>query len=235
MSDLLPIRRESLSEQAYRQLRDALMRGGFRPGQRLVLRSLARELGISATPVREALFRLVSEQALSLDERGTVMVPVLDRERFAEIRDLRVELEGRGAFRAAELAEAAEIDELAAIHERMRRAKEAGDSAATLLENERFHFKLCALARQPVLYRIVESLWMQIGPVLNRLYELPSATPLDRHAHSAVLAALRARDGAGARRAIQRDISEHGSVLIGLLPHATAPETKPASALTNGD
>ncbi|MDF1585511.1 GntR family transcriptional regulator [Marinimicrococcus flavescens] len=235
MSDLLPIRRESLSEQAYRQLREALMRGGFKPGQRLVLRSLARELGISATPVREALFRLVSEQALSLDERGSVLVPVLDRERFAEIRDLRLELEGRGAFRAAELADEAGIEELAAIHERMRQAKAAGDTAATLLENERFHFKLCALARLPVLYRIVESLWMQSGPLLNRLYEMPAATPPDRHEHLAVLAGLRDGDGAAARAAIQRDIADNGRLLIELLPHAEAADTMIESACNERD
>lgn len=220
MSELLPIRRESLSEQAFRQLREALMRGGFKPGQKLVLRSLARELGISATPVREALFRLVSEQALGLDERGSVIVPVLDRARFAEIRDLRLELEGRAAHRAASLAGKREIDGLAAIHARMVTAKGNGDTGRTLLENERFHFALCAISRQPVLYRIVQSLWMQCGPLLNRLYDRGPAADPDAHEHLAVLAALRAGDGEAARAAIQRDIADNGAILIDLLPDA---------------
>ena len=69
----------------------------------------AEQLGISATPVREALLRLVSEQALQLDERGTVFVPVIDRARFLEIRSLRCNLEGQAAAAAASRAGAEQI------------------------------------------------------------------------------------------------------------------------------
>ena len=60
-----------------------------RPGERLVSRLLVVKLGISTTPVREALFRLASEQALEIDRRNTIVVPVITAERYEEIRDLR--------------------------------------------------------------------------------------------------------------------------------------------------
>ncbi len=86
---------ERLSQRAYQAIRVALRSGELRPGQRLILRPLAAKLGLSATPVREALLRLVSEQALGLDERNSVLVPTLGADEIEELRELRLDLEGR--------------------------------------------------------------------------------------------------------------------------------------------
>src|ERR1700722_4254223 len=91
---LEPISKDSLTSKAYARIRSALMLSKFQAGQRLALRPLAAELGISPTPVREALLRLVSEHALTLDARGVVCVPVFDPGRFREVWDIRVDLEG---------------------------------------------------------------------------------------------------------------------------------------------
>src|SRR5437763_16134105 len=112
------ITRESVSQQAYNLLRNSLMRSRLKPGHKLVARQVADELGISVTPVRESLLRLVSEHALTLDDRGTVVVPILTLERCIEIRDLRMLIEGEGAARAAKLATDADIDELLSTHGR---------------------------------------------------------------------------------------------------------------------
>src|SRR5690606_2426459 len=98
------VTRDNLSDRAYQEIRSALMRSRLKPGEKLLLRPLSAQLGLSATPVREALLRLVSEQAPRLDERGTAVVPILDRASLLEVRDLRVLLEGRSARRAAEIA-----------------------------------------------------------------------------------------------------------------------------------
>lgn len=85
---------EAFPGRAYEEVRRFLMRGKLHPGERLVTRTLAAELGVSTTPLREALLRLASENALHIDSRGTVVVPVLTREAYVEIRDLRGHLEG---------------------------------------------------------------------------------------------------------------------------------------------
>src|SRR3979490_1410250 len=95
------ITRESVSQQAYMALRNSLMRSRLKPGQKLIARQVADELGISVTPVRESLLRLVSEHALNIDDRGTVVVPILALERCVDISDLRMGLDGEGAARAA--------------------------------------------------------------------------------------------------------------------------------------
>src|SRR5689334_3813553 len=118
MHDRVPLSRDSLSTKAYQRLRHDLMEGRFRPGQKLKLRDIARELGTSPTPVREALARLVSDMALTQVDHHSVSVPAMNLERYLEIRDLRIELEGRAAAAAAERASDAAIAELARINER---------------------------------------------------------------------------------------------------------------------
>jgi DNA-binding GntR family transcriptional regulator len=210
-----PISRESLSQQAYLAIRGSLMRSRLKPGQKLIVREVARDLGISVTPVRESLLRLVSEHGLVMDERGTVTVPSLDLERCIEIRDLRMLVEGEGAARAAQLATSADIAELDGIHERYLATERAGDVATALAENENFHFALCRMARSPALFRIVENLWMQFGPVLSYLYDDRSRPFHGRkHGHLLVIDALRKRAPEQARRAITRDILIGGEAIL---------------------
>lgn len=212
-SILGPIPRENLSERAYRALRSALMLSHLKPGEKLQLRPLAAQLGISATPVREALLRLVSEQALLMDERGTVVVPSISRDRFLEIRHLRCQLEGEAALAAARRATPADIASLAAIHATLMQAEKAGDFTKAVQANEHFHFTICRLAGMPVLLGLVESLWMQCGPLLSRLYEM---APL-YSGHLDALEALRRGDAEGVRAAMIRDIDEGSQLLLALL------------------
>jgi DNA-binding GntR family transcriptional regulator len=207
--------KESVSQQAYAAIRNSLMRSRLKPGQRLVARQVADELGISVTPVRESLLRLVSEHALALDDRGTVIVPVLTLERCIEIRDLRMLIEGEGAARAARLVMDAEIDELSAIHDRYVRTEKDNNFAVALAENENFHFGICRLARSPALFRIVENLWMQFGPILSYLYDSKSR-PFhgQKHGHIRVIEAFRKRDPERARNAISQDILIGGKTLL---------------------
>lgn len=207
--------RESVSQQAYAAIRNSLMRSRLKPGQRLVARQVADELGISVTPVRESLLRLVSEHVLALDERGTVVIPVLTLERCIEIRDLRMLIEGEAAARAAKLVTDSEIDELSVIHGRYVRTERDRNFSMALAENENFHFGVCRLARSPALFRIVENLWMQFGPILSYLYDSRSR-PFhgQKHGHIRVIEALRRHDPERARKAMSQDILIGGKTLL---------------------
>jgi DNA-binding GntR family transcriptional regulator len=216
---LIPVERdETLAAKAYAQLRLALMRGRLVPGQRLVHRALAVEMGVSPTPVREALLRLVSEGALLLDARSIASVPHLDADAYAEILDLRVELEGRVAEAAATHATPAAIATLAAIHARLVAAKRANDIDTLLSENEDFHFQMIAASGLKVAGRLLQTLWVQCGPTIRLRYSAPHAQSAGGHPHVRLLKAMRARDPAGARAAVERDLLENGEVILRLLP-----------------
>src|SRR5437762_10971032 len=96
-----PLEQGSLSLRTYVTLKDALIAGNFRPGQRLLMQDLAEQLGTSVTPVREACMRLVSERGLEVRSGRFVTVPNLTVSRYMEIRTIRIELEGLAAELAA--------------------------------------------------------------------------------------------------------------------------------------
>jgi len=212
--------RSSLKDQAYQQIRKALMVGELKPGQRLSGRQIAEQLHISLTPVREALLQLVSEGVLEARMGYSITVPHPRRAVYAELRDIRVEVEGLGAARAALHISTAGMVELAVTHDRLIQAKRAGDFGLALRYNEAFHLGLARASGMPRLFRAVESLWTQSGPFLNFLFNGPECWALDGdpHCHVKVLDALRVKDAASARAAIVEDIVSGGAGLLARLP-----------------
>lgn len=200
------VRTESLAMQAYRHFRRQLMAGRYKPGQKIKLKEVSAELGISATPIREALGRLVSEQALFQIDRRSVRVPVMDAARYRDISEVRILLEGEAAARAALTATPEEVARLQAIHDALCDATERGDAAGMLAVNGRFHHALCGMARMPVLLHLVENLWLQCGPTMNAFRDYPPRAPRQRHAHLLIIDALGRRDPEAARDALAMDI-----------------------------
>lgn len=205
--------RENLSQRAYLRIRSSLIHSELRPGQRLVLRPLAAELQLSPTPVREALLRLLSEQALTLDERGSAVVPVIKAEEFREIVEIRCDLEGRAGCRAAERISAAELEHVAAIMQAYRIAAQEGDRGMMLGRNAELHRVVCRIARTPLILRILEGLWMRIGPVYALTLEGAVEPYRAGEAHERLLAALRAHDADAARQAVIEDVRRSSEAL----------------------
>lgn len=195
-----------LHEQVFRRLRDDLMAGRFAPGQKLVLRALAGELGTSVMPVRDALQRLESLGALVSTPGRTMMVPLLGAQEHADLIRLRLVLETEAVNSAAARRSEADLADLADCCAAMRAAGERGDTAAFLSTNRGFHHAIAAAARIPFLVTLLEPLWMRIGPLVRE--QTPDRENMMRTAayHDRVLRALIRRDGVAARAAIAEDI-----------------------------
>lgn len=214
-----PIDRSALWDRAYHALREELLGGRLVPGQRLLLRDLAAGLGVSLTPVRDAVNRLIAERVLergSSGQGGGAIVPMMRAVDFEELALIRGDLEGRAATRAAEIATTADVKRLISVLDQMRRLISNGQLQDYLALHRRFHFELYALACMPVLAELIESLWLRCGPVLS--YVIPDyvlqlkGTDL----HAAAVDALRRSDGGAASIAIRKDISEAGLYIAGL-------------------
>ena len=219
--DMSSSARENLSQRAYLRIRASLIHSELHPGQRLVLRPLAAELQLSPTPVREALLRLVSEQALTLDERGSAIVPVIGPEEFGEITEIRCDLEGRAAARAALHVSGSEIEQLRSVATAYGDAERRGDRPAMLGSNAELHRLVCRMARAPLILRFLEGIWMRIGPVYAlKLREpaMPVGESSGSEAHDRLLAALRDADPDGARAAIVDDVRRSAGWLSRGLP-----------------
>jgi DNA-binding GntR family transcriptional regulator len=214
MLDRSPLPRESLTTLIYQRLCEQLIAGRYRPSQKLKLRDVADELGTTPAPVREAIARLVADQALVQSGQTGIHVPVLDLARFIEVRDLRLALEGTAAARAAERATPNEIAQLARIDARRESFRAADERPQAMLQNIHFHKLLVDVAGLPVLARMVEGLWLQIGPTLHAPCCAPLARAARRHPHETILDGLRRRDPNLARRGMEDDILRCSQAVI---------------------
>jgi DNA-binding GntR family transcriptional regulator len=202
------LQRATLNDEVYRELRRAIMAGSVQPGQAMTIRSLAASFGVSLMPVREALGRLVAEHVLELRPNRSVAVPVLHRARFREITRIRVALEGLAAEEGTAQIADGEIRRMTELNARMEDIAVAPTPEA-LEDNRRFHFALYRAAGMPTLMALIESLWLQIGPLLSfHMRELALVPqPVLVH-HRRALDGLARRDGDVVRAAIIADIED---------------------------
>lgn len=208
---------ETQRERVYFEVRRSLMAGDFEPGQKITIGAVSSALGVSATPVREALRRLTAERALTMRPNRSVAVPRLSRVEVLKIREIRCLLEGDAAAEAAERASNFEIDQLSQLMLAMAGARDRRDPKAILHINEQFHFVIYNAARIPVLVEIIETLWLRSAPTMNVLIQprFMDRYPVDTQNQNnlALIDALRARSPEEARLAVQREIIEGSNLL----------------------
>jgi len=222
------IERDSLRDRVYEEIRAGIFAGRFAPGERVTIRALAAALGVSPTPVREALGRLVAEGAFAPLANGSVAVPELDAERFAELLEMRLALEGLAAARAAGRIAPAETDRLAGLLDVLGGLAARHDWAGYLARHRDFHFRVYEAAGMPLLTGTIEGLWMRCGPALG--FVVPEYVARKRGAthHAALVDALRRGDAEGARTAVVADISEAGAYIASLAgPDGTIRYARP--------
>lgn len=220
---LAAIEHDTLHERIYQELRRALMSGTVQPGQTLSYRSLAESLGTSPMPVRDAVRRLITERALEARPR-TIIVPKLTVEQLEEVYKIRIALEGLAAQEAAANVQDRDLTELRNLEADMEAAQKNGAVRRYVDLNWRFHFKIYGLAGMPQLTELIESLWLQIGPMITK-----QLAAFDHH-HAAI-EALSRRDGPATREAIAHDLAEaRDNLIVQVRAEVAAVETKPTRA-----
>ena len=194
-------------DRVYRAMRTRIMHGEITPGEAFTLRGIGKEFGVSMTPVREALRRLVAEGALFLSSSGRVSAPELNNERIEELAALRALLEVELASRALPRAHIALIDRLQAINGNIAEHVINRDAVAYIRSNLEFHRTLYLRAQAPAMLAIAETVWLQLGPTMRALYgRLRRTDP--PHFHKLIIAALKAGDEPGLRLAVRSDVTQ---------------------------
>ncbi|XDA99635.1 GntR family transcriptional regulator [Sulfitobacter sp. LCG007] len=194
----------SQGELAYLRINQAVRAGTLRPGDRLRETEVAARLGLSRTPVREALRRLEADGVVEHRPRIGATVRSLSHPEMVELYEMRIVLERTAAGMAAKHASPAEADEMADINAEL--ARTAGDAPAAVSLNERFHRCLYLGARNRFLSdaaRGLNNALMLLGPTTlageERLAEVCAQ-------HDDIVAAIRAGDAAGAEAAAERHL-----------------------------
>jgi DNA-binding GntR family transcriptional regulator len=204
----------SAHDRLYRLLRQQIMHGEVPPGKALTLREIAAAHGMSVTPVREALQRLVAEGALSLSLSGRVSTPELTNERIEELAAVRALIEPELASRALPRAHFALIERLQALNAAGAEAVVKRDATGYVRTNLEFHRMLYLRAQAPAMLAMIETVWLQLGPTMRALYARLNRTEPPQ-THRLIIAALRAGDEPGLRLAVRTDVTQGLRHLIG--------------------
>lgn len=191
-------------ETAYLTLRRAAMIGAIDVGRAITIRGVAEKLGMSPTPVREALKRLCAERAFDLLENRRIVIPHMNAERFEELIELRIALETHAAKRALPFISNKMIDQLIKLDDEADRAIVAGNHEATVIENQRFHAALYQSNPEQQVMPMIESIWLQLGPYL-RMAAMHAREPVKDY-HKEAIAALERRNEDELAEAITSDI-----------------------------
>ena len=194
-------------ERLYRSLRQQVMHGELDPGQSLTLRGLGKAFGVSMTPAREAVRRLVAEGALTLSSSGRISTPELTPERIEELAAIRALLEPEMAARALPRAHFALIERLTAINMANGEAAVRGDAVTYVRTNLEFHRTLYLRAQTPAMLAMCETVWLQLGPTMRAVYAKVKRREPPTH-HRMILAALKAGDEPGLRLAVRTDVTQ---------------------------
>lgn len=200
-------------ERVYRALRSRIMHGELAPGEALTMRGIAAGFGVSMTPAREAMRRLVAEGALTMSASGRVATPEPGPERIEELAALRALLEPELASRALPRAHGALIERLQAINAGLAEVVAKHDAIGYLRANLEFHRTLYLRAQAPAILAMTETVWLQLGPTMRKLYSGRQRTEVPHH-HRTIIAALKAGDEPGLRLAVRTDVTQGLRMLL---------------------
>lgn len=205
------LQNETLGDQVLQQIKEILLTGQITPGESLSLRSAAETLGVSMMPVRQAVYQLVADQALEVAPNRSVRVPTMTAAQFHEVTQIRLEIESFAVEKAVPYTNATLIQSLRHLNDQLSgKLTAGGDSLGeAVLLNKTLHFSVYTAAKMPALVKIIESLWLRIGPILN--YDLRSGSERTRNKeavghHHNLINALEVGDIVSARKALQQDI-----------------------------
>lgn len=207
---LLPVQPRTMVEQAAEAIVAAAARGIFLPGDRLVEAEIARDLGISRVPVREAL-RLLESQGIvvSTPYKGMRLMQVTN-ESVMQLMRVRLALETLAVREALRIPGGPE--RFGALHdaaEAYLRAAELRDPAAKVAADEVFHGELCRASGNAPLLSLWQSLSRQLAVIWGLAQQRPAPRSLVASGHNAILSALVQNDAPAAAAALADHINWH--------------------------
>ncbi|NJM84561.1 MAG: GntR family transcriptional regulator [Tabrizicola sp.] len=194
-----------MQKDAYSLILEAIDAGLYKPGDRLVESELAERLGVSRTPVREALQRLETQSMLTRDGRSLI-VASLDHNQLSDLYVVRGELEGLAARLAARHATAEEVRVLRSMV-REDRSLLGGDPKALSRANKRFHKQIHLASHNRFLVQQLDLVHRSMALMATTSFAAEGRDEVALGEHDQIVAAIEAGDGDAAYQALKTHIS----------------------------
>jgi DNA-binding GntR family transcriptional regulator len=203
------LRRTSLSLDAYTFVRELLTNGTrYKPGEKISVEELSRELGVSRTPLWGAINRLEAEGIVEIVPRQGVYLIDYDPDRVLEIYQAREALEGMAARLAAKNITPRQIAALEANLEQQRKLLANNDLEGYYASALAFHEQIARLAQNRILERLLASILAQIRAMGIQHNYMPTHLPQSCDDHDKLIKALRERNSDGAEHQARTHIKD---------------------------
>jgi DNA-binding GntR family transcriptional regulator len=203
------------------ELRDAIesdiLRGRYRPGERLDEQTLARRFGVSRTPIREALLQLQSSGLIQFHANRGAFVAELSSTDVLEMYELRTEIEAICGRLAAHRATPDTVVALGRALQACERAAEANDLEAYFAANDQFHEVIYAMAGNKQLAQTAGSLYRRLKFFRHIQLSDPNRIVVSLAEHRAIVAAISARDAERAEAVLKDHALTRGERFVSFL------------------
>lgn len=176
------------------QLRMEIVAGELRPGTPIRQDAIARRLGFSRVPVREALKTLEGENLVTYQPRRGYFVAALDFEELAEVYNVRRLLEGEAVRLAMAKMTGDDIERMEQAAHDIEEAAASGQFAALAAANRRYHFALFEPSGQQHLVRIIRNLWDSSDAYRSLYFTAPENREAVNREHREILVAVVSSD-----------------------------------------
>lgn len=206
-------REPSFTDRTADALRAEIISNRLPPGTPLIESQLVERLGVSRTPVREALKLLAAEDLVSLRRNRAAMVAPLDPVGLAHLFEVEEALESFAAGLAAERISKADLDRLEKLQDQMEAAETVGDRDRYIRLNQQIHFTIIAASDNPALARTHERVLGSLQRARNLALATQGRVEESIGEHRAVLEALRRHDREDAARQMARHVARTGAIV----------------------
>ena len=203
----------SLADQVFERLEGEILGGKYQQGDILTESRLTEDLGVSRTPVREALRRLEQDHIVELSPRGIVILGVTEKD-IQDIYAVRMEIEGMAAARAAESDNAEHLAELREALELQEYYVSRRDAERIRTMDNRFHELLYRMSRSGVLYDTLLPLHKKAQKFRKASVQNESRAEQSAREHREIFEAVAAHDAVAAERAMREHVRRAGEHIM---------------------
>ena len=223
-------RHQTLREKILEMIRDAILKGTMKPGERVSEPELAERFGISRTPIREAFRQLESEGYLEVIPRKGAVVASLSERDIEEFYAIKIILEGFAAKMAAEKLSEKDIERLESINERLQKIADDGDVKSFFRVHNEFHDLFIKAAGNDKLYEMINQLVMRFKRLRLASLSQPGRMEISVEEHRNMIEAFKNHDGERADSLVRHAATIGAGVLIQSMNEAENAAEKVESA-----
>lgn len=205
---------QTLREKILETIRESILKGQLKPGEKVAEPELAERFGISRTPIREAFRQLESEGYLTVIPRKGAVVTALSERAVEEFYAIKSILEGYAAQMATENLTDKDIEKLEAINRKLQNLADEGDVKTFFKVHNEFHEVFIQAAGNEKLQELINQLMLKFNRFRLASLALPGRMEISVKEHEKIIKAFKRKDGSQADGLVRKTASFGGQVLI---------------------